>query len=94
MEGYLIDEYHKKPYYHVGVSYIMYETLAEKDLRAMGINKFNKDNTSNKIKKHFGFTITHRKIPYGQRWDDQRWESRIEIHNPQKLFAFRLKHGL
>jgi hypothetical protein len=88
-ESLLIDEYHKKPYYVVeGDVHNKYAKRAEVDL----CMRWNSNNISNKTKKHFGFILTSRLVYIGT--PRLKYECRVEIHNIQKLFAFRLKHGL
>ena len=90
-ESFLIEEHHKKPYYEVVFElHIKYVRLAEKDL---GVN-WSTNNISNRTKKHFGFIASCKRIPSEKKSKLVRWQYRIEIHNMQKLFAFRLKHGL
>ena len=84
-----IDEHHKKPYYVVeGDLHNKYAKSAEVDL----CMRWNSNNISNKTKKHFGFILTSKLVKIGI--SKLKYEHRIEIHNMQKLFAFRLKHGL
>jgi hypothetical protein len=91
IESYPIDEYHKKPYYEVDFElHIKYVRLAEKDL---GVS-WSTNNISNRTKKHFGFVAFSKRFPHEKKSKLVRWMCRIEIHNMQKLFAFRLKHGL
>lgn len=97
MESYPIDKYHKKPYYVVsGDFHMRYIRRAEEDL----IRSCNIKNFSNKTKKHFGFVCVFRKVATGRThpnypyYPECTYEHRIEIHNFQKLFSFRLKHGL
>ena len=91
IKSFLIDEYHRKPYFEVNFElYLKYVRLAEKDL---GLS-WSTNNIQNKTKKHFGFVAYCKRIPSEKKSKLVRWQHRIEIHDIQKLFTFRLKHGL
>lgn len=77
--------------------YVVNNNLADKYIRLsyheLGYHYYEPpNNISNKIKKRLGFVLMFKEI--SNETVKYNYEYRIEIHNQQKLFLFRLKYGL